>query len=97
MDYIRCRMWAPPVVMAAGRYPFRDRRFRHRIFFIEIPPRSNGSQAEDCQEFLTGVPDDRNDTVIERATIDLVNDMELTVIAEGAETAAQMEFLCALW
>ena len=31
-----------------------------------------------------------------RATIDLAKDMEMTVIAEGAETAAQVEFLRAL-
>ena len=49
-----------------------------------------------AQEFLTGVPDDRNDPAIVRATIDLAKDMELTVIAEGAETAAQVEFLRAL-
>lgn len=49
-----------------------------------------------AQEFVTGVPDDRNDTAIVRATIDLAKDMEMTVIAEGAETAAQVEFLRAL-
>ena len=31
-----------------------------------------------------------------RATVDLAKDMEMTVIAEGAETAAQVEFLRAL-
>ncbi len=49
-----------------------------------------------AQEFLTGVPEDRNDTAIVRATIDLAKDMDLTVIAEGAEKAAQVEFLRAL-
>ena len=48
------------------------------------------------QEFVSGVPEDRNDTAIVRATIDLAKDMEMTVIAEGAETAAQVEFLRAL-
>ena len=49
-----------------------------------------------AQEFLTGVPEDRNDTAIVRATIDLAKDLDLTVIAEGAEKAAQVEFLRAL-
>ena len=49
-----------------------------------------------AQEFVSGVPEDRNDTAIVRATIDLAKDMEMTVIAEGAETAAQVEFLRAL-
>ena len=49
-----------------------------------------------AQEFVSGVPEDRNDTAIVRATIDLVKDMEMTVIAEGAETVAQVEFLRAL-
>ena len=49
-----------------------------------------------AQEFVSGVPDHRNDTAIKRATIDLAKDMETTVIAEGAETAAQVEFLRAL-
>ena len=42
-----------------------------------------------AQEFVSGVPEDRNDTAIVRATIDLAKDMEMAVIAEGAETAAQ--------
>ena len=49
-----------------------------------------------AQEFVSGVPEDRNDTAIVRATIDLAKDMEMTVIAEGVETAAQVEFLRAL-
>ena len=49
-----------------------------------------------AQEFVSDVPEDRNDTAIVRATIDLAKDMEMTVIAEGAETAAQVEFLRAL-
>ena len=49
-----------------------------------------------AQEFVSGAPEDRNDTAIVRATIDLAKDMEMTVIAEGAETAAQVEFLRAL-
>lgn len=49
-----------------------------------------------AQEFVSGVPEDRNDTAIVRATIDLAKDMEMTVIAKGAETAAQVEFLRAL-
>ena len=35
-----------------------------------------------------GRADDRNDTAIVRATIDLVKDIELTVIVEGAKTSA---------
>lgn len=46
-----------------------------------------------AQEFIAGVPDDRNDTAIVRATIDLAHDMDLTVIAEGVETAEQAAFL----
>ena len=49
-----------------------------------------------AQEFVTCVPEDRNDTAIVRATIDLAKGMEMTVIAEGAETAAQVDFLWAL-
>ena len=49
-----------------------------------------------AQEFVSGVPEDRNDTAIVRATIDLAKDMEMTIIAECAETAAQVEFLRAL-
>jgi predicted signal transduction protein with EAL and GGDEF domain len=42
-----------------------------------------------AQEFVSDLPEDRNDT----ATIDLAKDMEMTVIAEGVETAAQVECL----
>ena len=42
------------------------------------------------------MPEDRNDTVIVRATIDLAKDMEMTVIVEGVEAAAQVEFMRAL-
>ena len=49
-----------------------------------------------AQEFVSGVPEERNGTAIVRATIDLAKDMEMTVIAEGVETAAQVEFLRAL-
>ena len=49
-----------------------------------------------AQEFVSGVPEDQNDTAIVRDIIDLAKDMEMTVIAEGAETAAQVEFLRAL-
>ena len=49
-----------------------------------------------AQEFVFGVPEDLIDTAIVRAIIDLAKDVEMTVIAEGAETAAQVEFLQAL-
>lgn len=49
-----------------------------------------------AQEFVSGVPEDRNDTAIVRATIDLAKDMEMAVITEGAETAKQVELLRAL-
>ena len=49
-----------------------------------------------AQGFLTGVLEDQNDIAIVRETIDFAKDMELTVIAEGAENTAQVEFLQAL-
>ena len=43
-----------------------------------------------AQEYVSGVPEDRNDTAIVRAIFDLAKDMEMTVIAKGAETATQV-------
>lgn len=43
--------------------------------------------------FLQGVPHDRNDCAIVRTIIDLGLNMHLRVIAEGVESAAQLEFL----
>lgn len=45
------------------------------------------------QKFVCGVLEDWNDPAMVRVTIDLAKDMEMTVIVEGAETAAQVEFL----
>ncbi len=46
-----------------------------------------------AQEFVAGIPGDRNDTAIVRATIDLAKGMDMTVIAEGAETEDQIDLL----
>jgi EAL domain-containing protein (putative c-di-GMP-specific phosphodiesterase class I) len=43
--------------------------------------------------FLQGVPHQRNDCAIVRTIIDLGLNMQLRIIAEGVESAAQLDFL----
>ena len=46
-----------------------------------------------AQEFLVGVPDDPSNAGIVRAIQGIAHDLDLTVIAEGIETAAQARFV----
>lgn len=43
--------------------------------------------------FVSGIPDDEDDAAIARTVIGLAHAMQLEVIAEGVETAAQCDFL----
>ena len=45
------------------------------------------------KSFINGIPDDACDTAITRAVIAMAHGMQLTVVAEGVETAAQVAFL----
>jgi len=42
---------------------------------------------------VRGVPGDKDDSAIARTIISMAKNLGLSVIAEGVETAAQMEFL----
>ncbi len=48
------------------------------------------------QVFIDGIPDDENDTAIVRSVLSMAGDLELRVVAEGVETAEQVDFLLAL-
>ena len=47
------------------------------------------------QSFVSGLPDSANDAAIVHAIIQMANSLELDLIAEGVETAAQQDFLIA--
>jgi EAL domain-containing protein (putative c-di-GMP-specific phosphodiesterase class I) len=43
--------------------------------------------------FLSGIPDDERDMAIVRTILAMARNLGLSVVAEGVETAAQLEFL----
>jgi len=45
------------------------------------------------KSFMDGVPDDANDVAIARAIIAMAKTMGMTLIAEGVENTAQLDFL----
>ena len=45
------------------------------------------------RSFVKGIPDDENDCAIAKAIVSLAQSLGLNVVAEGIETAAQLEFL----
>jgi diguanylate cyclase (GGDEF)-like protein/PAS domain S-box-containing protein len=46
-----------------------------------------------AQQFVLGIPENKNNASIIRATMSLVRELGLDVIAEGVETKAQLDFL----
>jgi len=45
------------------------------------------------RSFIKGLPDDRDDAAITQAVISLAHTLDMRVVAEGVESAAQMQFL----
>ena len=45
------------------------------------------------QTFIKGLPDNQNDTAITSAVIALGHNMGLQIVAEGVETAEQLQYL----
>ena len=45
------------------------------------------------KSFIDGIPDNEDDVAIVRAILALGNSFKVEVVAEGAETAAQVDFL----
>lgn len=51
------------------------------------------SKLKISQDFIGGLPDDAGDASISRAVIALAHSMDMTLVAEGVEKPAQLEFL----
>jgi EAL domain-containing protein (putative c-di-GMP-specific phosphodiesterase class I) len=51
------------------------------------------SRIKIAQQFVNGLPGDHGSAAIVRATIGLAREFGIEIIAEGVETAAQLEFL----
>ena len=51
------------------------------------------SRIKIARQFVSGLPDDHSSAAIVRATIGLAREFDIEIIAEGVETAAQLEFL----
>ncbi len=51
------------------------------------------SRIKIAQQFVSGLPGDSGSAAIVRATIGLAQEFGIDIIAEGVETAAQLEFL----
>ena len=51
------------------------------------------SRIKIAQQFVNGLPGDHSSAAIVRATIGLAREFGIEIIAEGVETAAQLEFL----
>lgn len=46
-----------------------------------------------AQQFVLGIPDNANDMVITKVTLNLARELGLSVVAEGVQTKAQLDFL----
>ncbi|MBK7954001.1 MAG: EAL domain-containing protein [Candidatus Accumulibacter sp.] len=63
------------------------------IFYSQETNQRSFEQLKLDQSFVRGIPGDQDDSAIARAIISMAHNLRLSVIAEGVETAAQMEFL----
>ena len=70
-----------------------DRRLRHRLFEPGGAEDLPGGRLKIDMSFIKGLPDDEDDRTVAAAVISLGQKLKLRVIAEGVETAEQVDFL----